>query len=363
MGIVLQEIKYNEVLSGISIKGDTHSLYKSGFEEKRKEVLLKNPNLSDDSYTAAYLVRADDEVVGTLFPFPTKIKVGEEILNASSGSSLSVLKEYEKEAAGADLVLAPIRDKRNKGVVLADLSKDGLNCYQAFRFKDFALPKMIQPRSSKFLLQNYGFKGFPLRALNGIINIFLKPFISFSLLRLHNFSKKYNVVKLDVVPSWVDDMVLNDGHKYMEVHDHRWLQWCLDNTFSSENFHHKSFYAIYDNNERPIGFFFNYEKTTSIPYRHIFDLRQGTIMEWGSYDESKLSELDITKIAISYFSKDLAMCQFATTNKVVLNKMKSYGFIHHNYHHIVFKDNTKMLKDCGDSNLWRLRFGYADSLF
>lgn len=363
MEIEIQVVTYDDVKRGVIVNGDNHNFYKEGFERKRKSVLLNNPNLSDYSFSAAYLVRAEAEVVGALFPFPTRIKVGEEIIDAASASSLNVLKEYEKHAAGADLVLAPIRDKRNKGVVLADLSEDGLNCYQAFRFKVFALPKMIQPRSSKFLLQNFGIKGFSLSALSCIINVLLKPFISISLYRLRNFAKRFNVVRLDVVPSWVDDMVLKDGHKYMEVHDHRWLQWCLDNTFSSENFHHKSFYAIYDNNERPIGFFLNYEKTTSIPYRHIFDLRQGTIMEWGSYDESKLSELDITKIAISFFSKDLAMCQFATTNKVVLNKMKSYGFIHHNYHHIVFKDNTKMLKDCGDSNLWRLRFGYADSLF
>lgn len=363
MEIQLQTITYNDLSSSINVTGDRYNLYKEGFEEKRKAIFLKNPNLTDSSTAAAYLIRANQDVVGALFPFPTRIKVGESVIDASSASSLNVIKEYEKYAAGADLVLAPIRDKRNKAVVLADLSADGLSCYHAFRFKDFALPKLIQPHSAKFILQNFGIHGWLLTVLCVVVNAFLKPLNFISRHRLLRFANKFKVERLSVVPNWVDEIVLNDGHKYMEVHDHRWLQWCLDNSFSSESSHFKSFYAITNNEGRPLGFFINYEKTTSIPYRHIFNLRQGTVMEWGSYDENELSELDITKIAIAHFSKDLDMCQFASLNPRVINKMKMYGFFQHNYHHIVFKDNTKNMKDCGDPTLWRLRFGYADSLF
>lgn len=363
MEIQLQIITYDDLSSGLDVTGDNYNLYKEGFEEKRKSIFLKNPNLTDYSTPAAYLIRANQQVVGALFPFPTKIKVGESIIDASSASSLNVIKEYEKYAAGADLVLAPIRDKRNKAVILADLSSDGLNCYNAFRFKDFALPKMIQPHSAKFILQNFGIQGWLLTISCIVVNAFLKPFYLFSRHRLRRFANNYKVERLSVVPDWVDEMVLNDGHKYMEVHDHRWLQWCLDNTFSSQSDHMKFFYAITDNDGTPMGFFMNYEKTTSIPYRHILNLHQGTVMEWGSYDENILTELDITKIAVAQFSKNLDLCQFASSNQRVIKKMRKYGFFQHNYHHIVFKDNTKSYKDCGDPTLWRLRFGYADSLF
>ncbi len=363
MEITLQRISIQEIIDGFLPQGDDNHLFENAFLNKRKGIFLNNPSLADTNSAAAYLVRADGKIVGHLFPFPTRIKAGNEMIKATSASDLYVIEEYEKYAAGADLVMAPVRDIMNEAVVLADISADGMDCYHAFRFKDFALPKLIQPHSSRFILQNFGLKGWLLAVTSFLIDLPLKPFISFSLYRLRKFAKKFRVIKLENVPEWVDDMVMNDGHKYMEIHDHKWLQWCIDNSYSSDSIQRKFFYAIFDTDNKPVGFFLNYEKTTSIPYRHIYNMRQGTIMEWGSYDEGVLSELDITKIAVAHFSKDLSMCQFATMNKDVIKKMKGYGFFHHNYHHIVFKDNTKKYKDSGDYNLWRLRFGYADSLF
>lgn len=362
MDITLQRISLQDVLDGIVIEGDNNQLYKNAFLARRKDIFFKNPSLEDNNVACAYLVRADGVVVGHLFPFPTRIKAGDVLLKAASASALYVIEKYEKYAAGADLVMAPIRDKMNEAVVLADISADGMDCYHAFKFKDFALPKMIQPHTSQFIYQNFGLKGLFLNTACFLTNLFLKPFIAFSMYRLRKFAMRYNVKKLDKIPEWVDDIVLNDGHKYMEIHDHKWMQWCLDNSYSHDKTHYKYFCAICDG-EKPIGFFINYEKSTSIPIRNIYNMKQGTLMEWGSYDETKLSELDITKIAMANFSKGMSLIQFASLNKDVLKKMKRFGFIHHNYHHVVFKDITKKYKDSGDASLWRLRFGYADSLF
>lgn len=363
MDIRLERISIQDILDGKEIRNDIHHLYQNAFLSRRKDIFLKNPNMEDKDCAAAYLIRADDTVVGHLFPFPTKIKAGETVLKATSASDLLVIKEYEKYAAGADLVMAPVRDKKNEAVVLADISAEGMDCYHAFRFKDFAIPKMIQPHTSKFILQNFGLKGWKLNMVRACVDVFLKPYIACSMFSLKRFACKYKVVKMEKVPEWVDNMVENDGHKYMEIHDHKWMQWCLDNSYSGSKTHKKAFYAILGKGEKPLGFFINYEKITSIPSRHIKELRQGTLMEWGSYDEHLLTELDITKISMATFPDGLSMMQFATMNKSVLKKMRKYGFMHHNYHHVVFKDMTKKLKDSGDANLWRLRFGYADSLF
>ena len=363
MDISLQRISIQEIKDGIVVERDDNHLFENAFLYRRKEIFLKNPNLEDDNSACAYLVRVDGAVVGHLFPFPTKIKAGDSVIKATSASDLLVLEEFEKYAVGADLVMAPIKEKSSEAVVLADISEDGMNCYHAFRYIDFALPKMIQPHSTRFVFQNYGLKGLTLNVACFLANLLLKPFIAFSMCRLRIFAKKYKVVKIEKVPEWVDDMVLCDGHKYMEIHDHKWMQWCLDNSYSGSESHKKTFNAIYNEDGTPIGFFINYEKVTSIPIRNIFNMRQGTLMEWGSYDERKLSELDITKIAMASFSKGMDLQQFASNDKNVLKKMRRYGFFHHNYHHVVFKDLKKKLRDSGDSNLWRLRFGYADSLF
>ena len=363
MDIKLQQVTYQDIIEGKMVEGDDYHLYQHSFIDLRKEIFLKNPSLTDYSSVAAYLVKAGDIIVGHLFPFPTRMKVGDKIINATSASDLFVIEEYEKYAAGADLVMAPIRERRNDAVILADISAEGMGCYHAFRFIDFALPKMLHPHSSKFIYQNFGIKGILLKVLCVITDLFLKPLSSFNVFRLRRFAKKFEIVKLSEVPTWVDEMVLNDGHKYMEVHDHKWLQWCIDNCFSSDDSHKKNFYAIVNNNKKPIGFFLNAVRTATIPARNIKEMKQGTLMEWGSYDESKLSELDITKLAMASMPDDVSLSQFATSNPRVIKKMRKYGFFHHNYHHVVFKDCKKQFKDAKNPSQWRLRFGYADSLF
>lgn len=363
MDIQLQTITIKDIKEGIKIEKDDHGLYENDFLVRRKNIFLNNPFWEDDMTAAAYLIRANGVVVGHLFPFPTRIKVGNQIVSASSASDLFVIKEYNQYAAGADLVMAPIRDKRFSAIILADISADGMDCYHAFRFHDFALPKMIQPRNSQFIFQNYGLKGAPMRVTSGFVNVFLKPLICLSNLILRRYAAKYKIVKMTKVPAWVDNMVMNDGHKYAEVHDQKWLQWCLDNTTFCPDDHKKYFYAIYNKQSQPIGFFVNYEVVTNISNRNINNLKQGTVMEWGSYDEKKFSEYDITRIAIASFSRDLSLVQFASLNQSVLKKMRKYGCIRHNYHHVVVKDTSKKLKDISDPDLWRLRFGYADSLF
>ena len=161
MEIELQKITCQEVLDGKQIDGDDHKLLENNFIKVRKSVLLKNPNLDDYSDAIVYIVRADGIIIGTLYPFPTKFKAGDEILKATSASDLFVLKEFEKYAAGADLVMAPIKEKGSNAVILGDISAEGMDCYHAFRFFDFALPKMIQPHSSRFIFQNFGLKGLP----------------------------------------------------------------------------------------------------------------------------------------------------------------------------------------------------------
>ena len=57
------------------------------------------------------------------------------------------------------------------------------------------------------------------------------------------------------IPSWVNDITLKDGHKNMEIHDEKWLQWCLDYKFTNEPQDKQEFYSVYDKNGESKGFF------------------------------------------------------------------------------------------------------------
>ena len=89
----------------------------------------------------------------------------------------------------------------------------------------------------------------------------------------------------------------------------------------------------------------------------------GSIVEWGSKDEEALPESDIYELALPTFNSDVYIVDVATTNHQTISKLKKIGFRFANEEHILFKDNSKKHKDANDANLWRLRFGYADTIF
>ena len=44
--------------------------------------------------------------------------------------------------------------------------------------------------------------------------------------------RKYVIQRRTVIPAWAEQMTLNDGHRFTEVHDRAWLQWSLDHRFT-----------------------------------------------------------------------------------------------------------------------------------
>lgn len=361
MEIKLHQITYHEIKNNIQIDGDNHGLFKNPLSN-RKKMLLSNPYLDNYHRIGANIVRADGVVVGSCFLFPTKFKAENEILNSSGATALEVHKEYQKYAAGIDIIMAPLLDPLNKAIIYAGLSQEALKCYKAAKFSDFALPKMIQPYNPRFIFENFGFRGIALKTVCFITNLFLKPYIKLMRFLLKRNSKKYLIKHLTKVPSWVTDIVVGDGHKYMEIHDSDWMQWCIDNGSANYDIIPNYFYAIYDDKEQPIGFFLIKERVYSIPSRNITRTSFGTIMEWGTINENLLSEYEITKIATSFFRDDIDAIQLATSNVSVIKKMKKFGFLHHGFHHIVYKNLTGKYNDSKNPDNWRLRFGYSDTI-
>lgn len=360
--IEFQEISFQQVEKGITIPNDLYGIAGYALTPARKKAFLENPFLNNKDVPMIVLGKVDGVVGGRAMQYPDLIKAGNDILSCTSGSSLEVYKDFRHLALGTEIVLNPIVNKRSETLLYADFSEDGVNIYKSLRFKMFSLKKMIQPRKSKFILQMIGFKGFLLKITSFIVDIVLKPIISISNLLFNSNLNDYVIEELKVVPNWVDDIVLNDGHKYMEVHDHRWLQWNLNNMFHENKRNTNSFYSVKKDSE-PVGFFMTKERHSSIKKRKIDNILVGTIVEWGVKRNSDLSEGDIFKMALKTFSKDLDIIQVFTNDTLTIKTMNKLCFFHHKKHYIAFKDLTKRYKDSGNPELWRLRFGYSDSIF
>lgn len=355
MDFIEKEISYEEIKKSSEVEGDIYGL--TNISESEKKAFLSNPNLHDLSKGMFHLIMADNVVVGRTMPFDTKIKVGDKVSLASAGSSLYVVETYRKYNVGADLMM---RKTSVDYKIAAGISDMALPLHKIMRFHILEYPRMMLLCNSRSILEMKGFRGFALKFSTVLINLPLRLFNNYHRCRSSILRNNFSIIKETIVPEWVDDMIMNDGHKYMEVHDHTWLQWNLDNHFKDDPQDIQSFYSVYDGNT-PVGFFMTKERFREDAGGKLKNIILAAIVEWGiASGYNRLTEAILYKMAVSTFTKNVDILEFATSDEKVCREMKRWGFIHQGYAHIAFKDMKKDCKDASDINLWRVRYGYAD---
>lgn len=354
-----QILTYQEVIDGVTIEGDDYGLVKKSLSKCRVKTFLANPFLKDKNVCLLHIQRADGVIVGNNTIIPSKFKAGDQIIECGGGSNLVVVERFRKYGIGAYHILYPIRNTGRDAIIYAELSQDALIAYRALHFYEFRLKKIWIFCNSDLLFRKLRFKGTLLKLCSGIFDYFFLKYRSF-LLSIGR-KKEFNVRRVYKVPKWVDDCVLNDGHKYMEVHNHEWMQWCLDNMFYDVKGNKNVFYII-ESKRKPMGFFFlkyRVREVSSFNTNKIFC----SIMEWGAFDESHLSEADIYEIALNYIDKDVDIVEYVSNDNKTNKRFIKYLSFCLGEHYIVFKDVKKKFTEAKDANLWRLRYGYSDSIF
>ena len=355
MEVSYKIITYAQLRDGYKPEDDKYGIASYEFEA-RKRIFLANPNLSDYNKPYQYIALADGIPVGRDSYYTTLMKFDEEYHVVLSGSSFEVYSDYRKYAFGLDMLMYYNSGLGYKQLLGSGLSAMAVPLHKKLKFTIFPIPTYILRRDIGVFLQRFGMKGFLLRIssklLNPLFNIKGTLFC-----RSEKLEKKFAVIKQTEVPEWVDDIVLNDGHKYMEVHNYQWFQWNLDHCFDDNIKNHQEFYAIYDS-EKPVGFFMNKIRVTDKKK----NILSGTVVEWGTADEHILSEEYIYKLALKSFSKDISYVTIGTLTNNVAKHLKRWGFIKIGDGYIIFKDKEKKYLDAKDVNLWRLRLGYTDTI-
>lgn len=350
-------ITYGDLRKGLEFDNDKYGIALYEYESRRK-TFLSNPNLGNDDDTFMYLIEADGIPVGRTMLFDTRLKIGREIVPLYSGSALQVEDSFQRYGLGAEIFAFGRTIKKRKLNLSAGISDMALPLYKVTKYHIFEFPKLLRLQNSKPLIGKYGIKGVHQAIIGGVLNFFLKTFYFFTRTKTKKLKKKYTLEKVGQVPQWVNDVVLNDGHKYAEVHDHKWLQWCLDNNFKGGVEDIQSFFVIKQDGV-PMGFVMTKERFRE-ETQGMKNVKIGSIVEWGSKDENVLGEADLYRLVLDTFSKDVDIIETATNNANTQHALKRIGFIHHGEAHIAFKDKTKQLMDSGNASLWRLRYGYAD---
>lgn len=350
-------ITYGDLRKGLHFDDDRYGIATYEYESRRK-AFLANPHAGNDDDTFMYLVEADGVPVGRTMLFDTRLKIGDEIVPLFSGSGLEVAEDFRKYGFGGEIFAYGGTIKKRTRNLSAGISSMALPLYKRVKFKIFEFPKMLRLQNTKPVLEKYGVKGWANKILGGVTNGILHACYVLTASKEYCLKKQYSLEKVAIIPEWVEGIVMNDGHKYAEVHDCKWLQWNLDYNFKGHQRDIQSFYIIKKNNQN-VGFAMTKERYRDT-VQGMTDVIIGSVVEWGSIDEKELSEADIYRLALSSFSKDVDIIEVASNNKATQRNLKKIGFIHHGDAHIAFKDRTKTLLDCSDASLWRLRYGYAD---
>lgn len=359
--ILNQIITYKQLIAGnYQIGDDSYGIASYVLTPHRIAALKNCPfNISEDA-CACFFVNVDDVVAARGQLFGTRLYVEGKIIPSGTGSSLETAKQFRHLALGAEVMLFSSTNDEYETFIASGISDMALPLYRKLRYHILEFPRIMQLRNVYSVLESKGLGGFSLKVVSSLLNFPLKLLLAYSKRKGKKLMKKYQVERVVIVPEWVDGIVLNDGHKYMEVHDHRWLQWNLDYNLRGFPQDIQSFYTI-KREGKPVGFFMTKQRFRK-EAGGLKNILVGGIMEWGAINEKELSETDIYKIAQTTFSEDVDIVEAATADPVTVKEMKVCGFVSRGYAHIAFKDKKKQYKDASDINLWRVRYGYADVL-
>jgi len=356
MNFESQLISYGDLKKGIKVENDKFEIAYYEYECRRK-TFLSNPYIPNDEETYMYLSLADGVPVGRTTLYKTRLKKGIDILPMSTGSALKVEDSYQKYGLGGEIFYYGYSLKNQKYLLAAGISPLALPLYKKLKYNIFEYPKFLLLKRTAPIYQKLGLKGFLLSLFSTITNGCLSVTRIYGSAQLRKYAKRYQIKRQEVIPDWVEEMILQDPHKYSEFHGKAWLQWNLDNNFKGDIRDIQRFYGVYQK-ERPIGFFMTKERFRPST-QGLKNVLVGSIVEWQSAVDS-LDEYQLTLLALSTFSKDLNIIETATTDTATAKKLKACGFIHKGDAHIAFKDKSKELKDAGEQSLWRIRYGYAD---
>lgn len=359
--IVINNINYNQFIDRYYLKYDDKYNLISFIKDDLRATMLNCPSNQDVSKTALQLALDGDVVVGRRLLYSTKIKIDKSYIYSQATGSAEIYEAYRGKGIGSRMRDYTLNNCEYDMWLFSLLSP---SCLSIMRKKEnactiFDFPEYVKIINTEAAFACRGIKGLPLKFLKAVGNMMVRVLDIPNKLRIKRLKRSYYVKKERVVPEWAGEMCLNDGHKYAEYHDTKWLQWCLDYNLSGHNEDIQSFYAIYNRWNQPVGFFMTKERRRD-------DIKtcrmvNGTLCEWASTD-ANLSEADINLLALETFSRDCYRILTVTDSTATEKALRRIGFIKHGYMQMGFKDKRQQYADMHDMSLWRIRFGCCNSI-
>lgn len=356
----IRRITYRELKEKpIEVRDDRYGMA-AYITENVRQTLLACPGYQHESDCAVVLLMDGDIVIGRELRYGTRLKIGDEIVWVHTGCSMMVCEEYRKIGAGVLLFTANnYDDKINFGALYTEMRVKMLKKQKRAIFEVPQFTKIVDTRPIFESL--FKMRGLLLKLASWGGNFLLRVADIPNRNKLNKLHKKYIIKKETIVPEWAGEMATNDGHKYMEYHDAKWLQWNLDHNLNGFADDVQSFYSVWDKRGKPVAFFMTKERfeLEAGIYRNIV---RGTIVEWATIDKEQLSEVDLNLLAISTFSPKVSHITTISDDPLTRKSLKRMLF-RYNYHfQMSFKDKTGLYGDGNDMSNWRIRYGCSNAI-
>ena len=359
--LAIQRVSYKE-LSEFKYKSfdDPYEIV-AFMTDHLRETMLACPNNEDKSKTALYIATDGNVAVGRLLQFGTKLKADGEIFSAQTSGSTYVEEKYRPLGVGASLMFASKKSDEYDFKINSLFSTMVVPMLRRLKYVIFEIPQYGILRDLTPMFASVGLKGIPLNVCGTIANLPIRLMDVINKTKRRKLLKKFVVRKVTEVPEWAGEIASNDSHKYMELHDKKWLQWNLDYNMNGYPDDKQSFYTITDKSGKPVGFFMTKERFEEKAGRY-HNIMRGTIVEWGTVDSDVLSEADINLLALYSFSPKIFLVLTVTTETKTAKMLKKMGFLRHGILQMAIYDKKKKYDDIGNINLWRIRYGSCNTI-
>ena len=362
MDITLQRLSYRELENETQLPGDdSFGMISDYLTSAVRNTLLANPNLIDKSQTALNIAVCEGTIGGRNMLMPTKLKINDKIVAVQTGGSYEIAEQFRGRGIGTAIFKDSIFNS-DYDIYFGQLySTTAIAIIRKLGLIVLELPSFYKLCKSRSILEAKGLRGLPLKVGSLVADVMLKLMDFPNAWRLQKLKTCYEVKEEHIIPAWVNDLTLNDGHAFTEVHDTNWLQWCLDNRFTEDPKDRQSFYAVYDKQGSPKGFFMTKERVEKNQGRYK-NLMRGTVVEWGSFDESELSEAALNLLAIDSFGNRVDNITTVLSGASLEKEIKKLGFIKHGSYQVTITHGVLDQEGISEQSKWRIRYGGCNTI-
>ena len=304
---------------------DPYGIYEP--PSRKRAALKANPAATGTDVACQTLGLVGNKVVGQHTIFPVRLRAFGAEYEAWTGSGLYLHDDYRKTGLGIQLIEGENRDG-NTIHLGCGLSRLSVPLHLLLDYACFPMKRMLWlaksgPVVCKFLRNRFvaAVAAFLCDLLLQLPNTLLRLLVSIQ-------SRHLRIERLDRATAAVAEMAAADTRPCACVHSEAWFNWILNHTFADDPRSRQRLFLVRDRRDRPLGFFLykiRFHATAS--HRGFKDLLLGSLLEWQSVDEHRLSHGHLARLAARELLREgVDAIEVCTDEKPLLKSLHRWGF-------------------------------------